>query len=516
MKKAASLIVLFILPALLSGSNLRFQSPSFKEPFYRILFSFEAKQDSTLVKVLQVNSKEWENFSVFKEGKNVATSKPLAKGTYEFIIDYAWGNRKKYKITLSTHLENSQKITKTEIAGKSPKNGGIFTPEEGFYRAFKAEEPVGLKRKGEISYITFTVAKKELENKSFIVFDGNSQLEYQILDAIETIPPEKAAKDHPVTLTFKIAFSLDMSAYEKKILLILKGERLSSEKIGFAIAGEGIGKTIIGKRVSLEFHPKSGQVNIIKYLKEGIKLYNEAGVIHWNPGCHIPGIAWDHSFNWNPPPSFEEKIGKFLYINSRRGPLQKIKDVNLEVKYILEANSPYFISETKMSVKKPLAVSAIRNDEMVLYKDLFDTLIYKNKRNITKKMLLKEKAGYPDGFVHAAPDDVEWVGLLNTKRKYGFFSLRINYVNSNLNASGTWLNKPGTFFYAPSNGKYVYWVRPLLYTWADYTTRNLLTFVPEGSSFYEKNAYILLPLKEGYEDNLNILIKKLRSPVRIF
>jgi len=108
------------------------------------------------------------------------------------------------------------------------------------------------------------------------------------------------------------------------------------------------------------------------------------------------------------------------------------------------------------------------------------------------------------------------VGLLNTKRKYGFFSLRINYVNSNLNASGNWLNKPGTYFYAPSNGKYVYWVRPLLYTWANYTTRNLLTFVPEGSSFYEKNAYILLPLKEGFEDNLNTLLKKLKHPVRIF
>ena len=240
------------------------------------------------------------------------------------------------------------------------------------------------------------------------------------------------------------------------------------------------------------------------------------GVIHWNPGVHIPGIAWDHSFNWNPPPSYDETAGRYLYINTRRGPLQKIKDVNLEVRYLMGIDWPYFLSETMLIFKKNLGVSAIRNDEMVLYKGLFDSLVYKNKSDKIIKMPLEEKRNFPDGLVHAAPDDLEWVGLVNSEKEYGFFSLRVDYANPSLATSGHWLNKPGTYFYAPSNGKYVYWVRPLLYTWAEFTTRNLLTFVPEGSIFYEKNAYIILPLSGDYPEILDTLLKKLKNPVRVY
>jgi hypothetical protein len=169
-----------------------------------------------------------------------------------------------------------------------------------------------------------------------------------------------------------------------------------------------------------------------------------------------------------------------------------------------------------MSVKKGLAVIAMRNDEMVLHNELFDSLIYKNKNNLVTQMSLTEKEGYPDGLVHVAPDDVPWVGLLNTQLNYGFFSLRIDYANSNFKSSGNWLNKPGTYFYAPSGGKYVYWVRPLLYTWSNYTTRNLLTYLPEGSTFYEKNAYILLLLTEDFPTKLDNLLKKLKNPIRIY
>jgi hypothetical protein len=113
------------------------------------------------------------------------------------------------------------------------------------------------------------------------------------------------------------------------------------------------------------------------------------------------------------------------------------------------------------------------------------------------------------------PNDVDWVGLLNTEKKYGFFSLRIDFANSNLNCAGDSLNKAGTYFYAPSSGNYVYWVRPLLFTWAEYPTRNLLTHVRKGSFFYEKNAYIGLMLQEGYTDQLDRLLLKLKNPVRI-
>ena len=186
------------------------------------------------------------------------------------------------------------------------------------------------------------------------------------------------------------------------------------------------------------------------------------------------------------------------------------------MKYTFLKDEPYFITETRMEVHKDLGVKSSRNDEMVLYKELFDTLIYKDKQNKIVRMPLKENLSYPDGFVHAVPDDLDWVGLLSLEKGYGFFCLRIAYLNANLSTTGNWLNKPGTYFYAPSTGKYVYWVRPLLYTWSEYTTRNLLTHVSQGSTFYEKNAYILLKLEEGYEHQLDTLLSKLQNPIWVY
>ena len=109
-----------------------------------------------------------------------------------------------------------------------------------------------------------------------------------------------------------------------------------------------------------------------------------------------------------------------------------------------------------------------------------------------------------------------WVGLINTTEKYGFFSLRLEAAASNLDVSGDFSHKAGTYFYAPSDGDYVYWVRPLIYTWADYATNNLLSFVPKGSFFYEKNAYVLLRLDDRTPQELDTLLRRLKNPLRVF
>jgi hypothetical protein len=85
-----------------------------------------------------------------------------------------------------------------------------------------------------------------------------------------------------------------------------------------------------------------------------------------------------------------------------------------------------------------------------------------------------------------------------------------------MDTAGDFHHKTGTYFYAPSDGDYVYWVRPYLYTWGEYTTSNLLTFVPRGSRFYEKNAYILLRLSGQTPRELDTLLRKLKNPLRIF
>jgi len=499
-------------------ATLEFSAPTFDSPFYSISGKFGVEDTAMVFKSMTLNGAKVERFLVMKEGKPADLTKALAPGLYEIIIHCAWQAKKPYKAAVLYQSGNSPKELVMEWAGTAPDRGGVPSlAGEGFFRVFKIEEEAGIARQGEIVVLTLTAPKSEIEKSDFFFFDGGTSVPYQILEVKESVPPESQAKTHPVTLTCRIALPLDAEPYQKKILLALQGGGRASEEKGFEISGEGLGKTVKSSRLALGLSPKSGQINTIEYLKEGIKLHNEkAGVIHWNPDVFIPGIAWDHSFDWNPPQSFAERDGAFVYINARKGPMPRIKDVNLEVKYSVEKDAPYFISETRMTVEKDLGVVALRNDEMVLYKRLFDTLIYKDPKEGLVKRPLIEIPGQPYGLVHVAPAGLEWVGLINTFNRYGFFSIRINEASANLDLSGDFSHKAGTYFYAPSDGEYVYWVRPYLYTWADYMTSNHLTFLPQGSFFYEKNAYVLLPWDDKTVERLDQLARKLKSPLRVF
>jgi|Deesub1362B_J571_1020462.scaffolds.fasta_scaffold00001_61 hypothetical protein len=516
MRKIAIVIIFLIFRVCLLGQITAFQSPSFDRPYYRIVFPLEVSGGSWILQGLKVNGQDWPTFFVFQEGEVKNLAKPLEEGRYTVEVDYAWRSGRNYTLEIFYQRNDSNRVAKKVIRLQSPKKGGIPVEAEGFYRIFRAEEPVGIEREGEICLLTVTVAKQEMMNSGFILFDGKKPISLQVLTFQEATPPPKSAATHPVTLTYRLAFPLDIKPYQKKMLLLLRGKGEEESSSGFEVTGEGLGKRVRNKYLSLEFHPQSGQLNTFEDLKQKIRLFNKVGVLHWNPGVHIPGIAWDHSFNWNPPPSFKELVGRYLYISTRRGRLQRIKDVRLEVRYILETGTPYFISETLLTVKKDLGVSAIRNDEMVFYHELFDTLIYKDKQGRVVKKTLQPNPSFPDGLVYVAPDDVDWVGLVNSQQRFGFFSLRLAYAHPSLDLAGSWLNKPGTYFYAPANGKYVYWVRPLLYTWSEYPTRNLLTYVPAGSQFYEKNAYLILPVDETLGEKLDHLLKRLKNPVRVY
>ena len=495
--------------------GLKFHAPTFDEPYYRIEFPFEVRGDKILIKDLQLNGEKAGLFLAFKDGKNVVLSAPLEDGEYAFVLDYAWLGKKQYQVKLIYQLEKAKKPRTMELAGLSPQEGGIPGGREGFYRLYQVEEEAGLERNQEVVTLTLVAPKIDLEPPDIVIFDGTEAVPFEIMERMESVPPDALSATHPVTSTLKIVLPLDAKAYEKRLILVLKGDKGPSPTQSLAVSGKGLGKTIKGSKLGLELHPQSGQINTIDSAEAGVKLYNKAGVIHWNPDVFVPGVAWDHSFDWNPPALFEEKTGAYLYLNSRRGPLPRVKGVTLDVKYKLEADAPYFISETRLNFKEGQGVIAVRNDEMVLSRELFDSLLYRDKKGEIIRLPLKEKEGMPFGLVHIAPEDLGWVGLVNGRDGFGFFSLRLQAAHGNFEVPGEFLHKAGTYFYAPSDGDYVYWVRPLIYTWADYFTNSHFAYVPKGSFFYEQNAYVVLPLSTDLPQRLDTLLKKLRHPLRV-
>jgi len=511
------LAILAIPVAAAPDSRVRFESPTFDRPHYAIRLNFDVKPRAVTIREVRLNGVPVALPLIFREGKLVDRSRPLEPGSYDAVLNYAWASRRSYTVTLLLQHAGAVQAKASDYSGASPERGGI--PEaahEGFSRVYRVSEEAGLERVDEICYLTLTAPEAEIRESGFRLFDGAREIPHQVLDKRITPMPPNAAAANPPTLTSKLAFPLSSAPNEKKILLLLLGPSPRPVPQGLSLSGKGLGKTLGSPNLVLQFHPQSGQILTIEFPKEKVRLWNKAGVVHWNPDVFIPGIAWDHSFDWNPPASFEEKAGGLLYLSSRKGPMPRIKDVNLEVRYAVDAWHPYFISETLIRVEKDLGVIAVRNDEMVLTKDLFDALMYRDKDGRVISMPLRETPEAPFGLVHIAAPDVPWIGLVNSKEGYGFFSLRLEAAVSNLDPSGDFGHKSGTYFYAPSDGDYVYWVRPFLYTWGDYATNSLLTFLPKGSFFYEKNAYVLVRVKDETPLELDTLLRKLRNPLRVF
>jgi len=511
----ASMAVLVMAAA--PGPQLRFESPTFDQPRYAIRLDLEVKAQPATVMEVRLNGLTTSPSFIFHQGKLMDRAKPLDPGLYEVVLDHAWAPGKAYTVTILHQGKSPSKPKTSAFRGLSPASGGI--PEgclEGFSRCYRVSEEAGLERADETSYLTLTALGTETGEPGFRLFYGAAEIPYQVVDRKESPSPPGAAPAGQTMVTLKLAFPLSTASNEKKVLLVVRGRPAPLSRQDLILSGENLGKTLRTPNLVLQFHPQSGQILTIEYPKEKVKLWNKAGVIHWNPDVFIPGIAWDHSFDWNPPQVFEEKTGGVVYLNSRRGPMPRITDVGLEVRYTVDAGHSYFLSETLMTVGKDLGVIAVRNDEMVLYKDLFDTLMYRDKDGKVVTLPLREMPGAPFGLVHMAPPDIPWVGLVNSKEGYGFFSLRLEAAASNLGPAGDFHHKAGTYFYAPSDGDYVYWVRPFLYTWGDYTTNSLLTFLPKGSFFYERNAYILLRLNDRMPQELDALLRKLRNPLRVF
>jgi hypothetical protein len=412
------------------ADQLIFRSPSLEEPFYRIHFPLVVEGDKILIKSLELNGAEAGPFLVFKDGKNVALPAALERGTYSMVLDYAWVGGKAYTAEITYQVEKSNELRTHESAGLSPREGGIPGGKEGFYRVYQVEEEAGIARKKEVVTLTLVAPKADLAPPQIVVFDGPNQVPAEILENMESIAPAAVSATHPPSSTLKIALPIDSKAFQKKLLLVLKGDHEAAPSAGFSVSGEGLGRTIKNSKLILELHPQSGQINTIESKEAGIKLYNKAGVIHWNPDVFVPGVAWDHSFDWNPPAIAEEKAGSCFYLNSRRGPLAHVRGVNLEVKYLLEADAPYFISETRLSFEEGRGVIAVRNDEMVLFRELFDALLYRDNKGEIIRLPLKEKEGTPFGLAHIAAEDLGWVGLVNSREGFGFFSLRLQAYTS--------------------------------------------------------------------------------------
>ncbi len=250
----------------------------------------------------------------------------------------------------------------------------------------------------------------------------------------------------------------------------------------------------------------SGQLSEL-LIKSGIdqKLYRTKNLMHWAPNAkRCTERRYKTLGHWNPPDYFALENGPYCIQTMRQGSLTDYPEIFISAGYEFLARKPYFLFSSVIKIEKGLCLQRLRNDEMTM-DSLFTHVAFMRQNGRESSMLFKERYGELEK--EPISNEAPWLAFYHSEKRYGFGVIRLHYSVLDQYGHASPLAFPHT---RVSNGKGggKYWNR--------YLICDVNTFVPEGSRYMEKNAYLTFTVDR--EDPLKMIrhyARALRNPVHI-
>jgi hypothetical protein len=347
-----------------------------------------------------------------------------------------------------------------------------------------------------------------------------------------------AAKDSAnIAVRARIAFFTDIKAYTTGTYFVYYGNPdapAPKYQSPLSVKGEGVKYTIDNNHYRIMTEEKSGQIDQID-----LKFSSKAsfrfkyGTVHWNPDFIVipddfpkTGYTWYYAHHFVDPPH-EVESGPIFFSIKRSQLIPNQDTAYMEVYYRFYAGLPWFIMTSRIEAKKDCRTFAIRNDELAFGRTDFTHAGWRDK---TPDMLDTDNGeigttkvwgddtirlgGHPLG--SSLPANMAWFSLCNIKNGDAVASIRLGWENKNvLTGEPSPLYNSHTVISEHEEG--FYWFRSLIYSPRGFATmsqseidKNLIP-VPKGSSYYEKNAYLLFEfgMEKKFEpvDALNFQLK---------
>jgi len=353
----------------------------------------------------------------------------------------------------------------------------------------------------------------------------------------------RRAEKPEIMVRVRVAFLATVPANDSETYYVCYGNPNPPEskyKTGLSVTGEGVGYTIDNQYFRMVTDPKSGQINTIDLKFAGSPSFKFVhGTMHWNPDfMYVPEdfpttwFTWYYAHNFENPPREVESGPVFFSI--KRSQLISGQDIAwMEVSYRFYDNTPYVLMESRIVTKKRCHTIAIRNDELAFGTDDFT---HAGWRNYTTDMLPGHtgEIGSVDVYNEARmgnhvlgsalPPNIPWISLCHVKKGYGAGSIRLAWDAVNvLTGLPSPIYNSHTVISEHNGG--LYWFRSLVYTqrddnndlgWNADDWRKACIDIPEGSSYYEKNAYFFYEwTKESKFKPIDDMWFRLRSPLRV-
>ncbi len=343
-----------------------------------------------------------------------------------------------------------------------------------------------------------------------------------------------------VFIRMRVAFFLDIPAYETIRLCALLDNpkaRKPKYKSVLNVDGSGVKYNIDNTGYSILTGEKSGQIVQIDYKFATKPSFSISwGDMHWNPDFIVvpddfptTGYRWWYAHHFEKPDTVIED-GPIFFSVRRKQLIPGQDTVYMDVYYRFYAGLPYFIMESYIEAKKTTKTFAIRNDEFTFKTEDFTHAGWRNRTPDLMEGHDGEMGGTPifhdarldhHALGSALPPNMSWVSFAHMENGYGFGSIRLDHKNVN-----ALTGEPSPIYNSHTvisqHGGALYWFRSLVYSYRIIngvdtdTIKSRLITIPEGSSYYEKNAYVMYEFDmETKFDPMDNLWRKLRKPCEV-
>jgi hypothetical protein len=531
--------------------SLSFATPTAEDPYHHAVVTL-AKEGVKpgIVQLVEVDGLRNRDARVFNEG---ATDTPggesyngAVDGEHEvrIVVPVDWTNGSEHTIRVTlvdrneeTRTENKQVV---EATGKAPARGGYWNADWPHSHSLVLSEHAGIARddepvKAAIALFAdeITAPEKEIRVVTYNPRhpeagpDGYVQAPFQILavntwndPAILAMEEKDAVTGESVqrfdaTTTVELVFLADVAPHESRVYQVLYGnpnapapDFSSALKVS---SGEGLSQTIENGHYRYVTTPGSGAVDTITILGEGEPVLLEHhvetnGAIHWNPEFYSPPTPWVHASDWGtdaidpqtketkryPSPEFSQHSGPVLHRTERFAPLPEQEHATVSITYEFFSNQPYTLMSSLEEVKGDHFVQALRNNELVFNKDVFNEFVWLDPEGKVQSLDLTNSRMHP---VHAIeiPAETPWMAFINRERKVGFASINLEFVIGN--RYGKLESAAQPYIYV-QNGPWFYFSRPIVYPFGGKNQTRMMP-VRDGSFYYEKAAWLPFRLADG-------------------
>ncbi len=514
-----------------------FHFPTPPHPFYHLKLAFTLEGEAAAqVKEVKVNGRRVRDFATLHGFSPVNEARLPPGGWSELVVRWDWKAGEEAAIEAAGDLEGGKGPFRLRANGRAPATGGYWDPAWKYYASLVCTENAGISRQGEPVHASLAFYNDRLQDPErelrIVAVDPSSGAHREVPCQVYEVNRwtreglKRDPKDeffelrYQPTVTFQVAFLADVPAWSTRIYLAFYGNPRAPQPRyagGLKVEGEGLGiavenefyRTLLAKTSGSidEIHMKMGANQVFAHHLE------TNGALHWNPGIYAPPRMWLHASDWNPPARYELTAGPVFVSTRRSGPLQFYEEeTEVSITYRFYDRLPWIHMCSSYQVKKPVAVQALRNGEVVLNRELVEEFAWRKPGGGAGTMVITDGPRHPK-HAKVLPPDTPWACLFSRRRRCGLGLVTARLANFRQDGG-----LPKTFGYYSylQWGPWVYYCRPLVYTFLS-NNNGRLVHVPAGNHYYEEMAFVPLRIDPQREDfrELENLYQRLANPLDV-